>query len=104
MRGSDIEYNPVFFAYLIVTMDSIYMFVNQAKLPSNYTEHFEANQVKIELLNYDGIRDKLSGLVSMTSTKNIVYHFKAVHKLSNARAGGRSLRFQENSDFLFENQ
>lgn len=65
MRGSDIDYNPVFFAYLIVTMDTIYMFVDKAKLPSNYTEHLEENQVKIELLNYNDIRDKLATLVSI---------------------------------------
>lgn len=64
MRGSDIEYNPVFFAYLIVTMDTIYMFVDQTKLPDNYAKHCEENQVKIELLNYDDISDKLSTLVS----------------------------------------
>ncbi len=65
MRGSDIDYNPVFFAYSIITMDEIYLFVNQTKLPSNYIDHFERNQVKIELLNYDGIRDKLTTLVSV---------------------------------------
>lgn len=65
MRGSDIAYNPVFFAYLIVTMDNIYMFVDQTKLPSNYIDHFEEeNKIKIELLNYDDICNKLSTLVS----------------------------------------
>lgn len=64
MRGSDIEYNPVFFAYIIVTLDTIYLFLDQAKLPSNATEHFDKNQVKIELLNYDDIRVKLTTLVS----------------------------------------
>lgn len=64
MRGSDIEYNPVFFAYLIVTLDTIYLFVDQAKLPSNATEHFEENQVKIELLMYGDIHTKLTTLVS----------------------------------------
>lgn len=72
MRGSDIEYNPVFFAYLLVTMDKIYMFVNQAKLPSNFADHLQENQVQIEVLNYDDIRDKLSELVCITVSHNSV--------------------------------
>ncbi|KAG4080277.1 hypothetical protein HA402_010769 [Bradysia odoriphaga] len=69
MRGSDIEYNPVFFAYVIVTLDKIYLFLDQAKLPSNATDHFEQNQVKIELLSYDGIRDKLTALAQPSSSR-----------------------------------
>lgn len=72
MRGSDINYNPVFFAYLIVTLDKIFVFVDQEKLPENYAVHFEENQVKIDLLNYENIRDKLSALVSMKSVFLII--------------------------------
>lgn len=78
MRGSDIDYNPVFFAYLIVTLDKIFVFVDQEKLPSNYAAHFEENQVKIDLLNYENIRDKLSALVSI-KTKLIFKHLKQVY-------------------------
>lgn len=67
MRGSDIDYNPVFFAYLIITLDKIYVFVDQAKLPTNFADHFEENKVKIDLLNYEDIRSKLTTLVSMKS-------------------------------------
>lgn len=84
MRGSDIEYNPVFFAYLIITMDKIIMFVNQAKLPSNYADHLEANQVKIELLNYEDIRSRLSTLVSY---KNIFERHVILNVIINLHLG-----------------
>lgn len=71
MRGSDIAYNPVFFAYAIVTMDKIYLFVDQSKLPANYTEHLKENNVEIELLNYQNIRDNLATLVRFSTISNV---------------------------------
>lgn len=32
LRGTDIPYNPVFFAYAIVTMDQVFLYVDAAKL------------------------------------------------------------------------
>jgi len=34
LRGKDIEFNPVFFAYTIITLDAIYLFVNEEQLSS----------------------------------------------------------------------
>lgn len=81
LRGSDIDYNPVFFAYVIITLDKIYFFVDQAKLPANAAAHFEENQVKIEFLKYDDIRDKLSNLVSMKQFMMISYSLQAYSEI-----------------------
>ena len=35
LRGSDIDYNPVFFAYTILTPDNIYLFVEEEQLSSS---------------------------------------------------------------------
>jgi len=59
----------VFFAYLIITLDKIYVFVDKEKLPAHYADHFEENQVKVEILNYDGIRDKLSSLAQSPTSR-----------------------------------
>lgn len=32
LRGSDIQYNPVFFAYTAVTHDRVYLFVNEGQV------------------------------------------------------------------------
>ncbi|KAG6909923.1 hypothetical protein DXG01_014443 [Tephrocybe rancida] len=35
LRGSDIDYNPVFFAYAVITLDSINLFVEKAQLSAD---------------------------------------------------------------------
>lgn len=52
LRGSDIKYNPVFFAYAVITASELHFFVDSAKLPSNYAVHCESNGVEITLHPY----------------------------------------------------
>jgi len=42
LRGSDIEFNPVFFAYCIVTMDDVLLFIDKAKLSPEVEESISA--------------------------------------------------------------
>lgn len=62
-RGSDIDYNPVFLAYLIITKNEIYLFIDQEKLPSNFSDHLEANEVKVNIAGYNEISTVLKKLV-----------------------------------------
>lgn len=39
LRGTDIPYNPVFFAYAIVTLDNAILFVDSAKLNDDVYKH-----------------------------------------------------------------
>ena len=32
LRGSDIQYNPVFFSYTVVTLDKVHLFVNEGQV------------------------------------------------------------------------
>ena len=32
LRGSDIQYNPVFFSYTVVTPDRVFLFVNEGQV------------------------------------------------------------------------
>jgi len=41
LRGSDIDYNPVFFAYALVTADSTTLYINDAKLAPEVHEHLK---------------------------------------------------------------
>lgn len=52
LRGSDIEYNPVFFGYALITLDLVYFFVETDQLPENYQEHFAKNDVNVVLHEY----------------------------------------------------
>lgn len=45
LRGSDIEYNPVFFSYLIITPSSVMLFWGDGRLPSDVTDHLSGEGV-----------------------------------------------------------
>lgn len=62
MRGSDIDFNPVFFAYLLITHDEIHLFMNESKLPENFQEHQKENGVLIAVNKYDQIEEVLSAI------------------------------------------
>lgn len=64
LRGLDIDYNPVFFSYALVTHDDLHLFVSIDELPSNYREHFKANDVEVKLHAYDTVKEKLAKLIN----------------------------------------
>uniref|UniRef100_A0A1L8E2Y5 Putative xaa-pro aminopeptidase n=1 Tax=Nyssomyia neivai TaxID=330878 RepID=A0A1L8E2Y5_9DIPT len=69
LRGSDIPYNPVFFAYLIITLDDIYLFIDNKKLPNDFSAYEKANNVKINIKPYDMIEGFIGELVGKSTGK-----------------------------------
>ena len=65
LRGSDIDYNPVFFAYVIVTLDNITLFIDSSKLPASIENHFIENDVKVKVEDYNNVQTVLEKLVSV---------------------------------------
>ena len=59
-RGSDIEFNPVFFAFSIVTSHDVYLFVDSEKLDQATVEHLKGAQIK----PYEDIVPLLKNLAS----------------------------------------
>ncbi|XP_052748443.1 xaa-Pro aminopeptidase ApepP-like isoform X2 [Galleria mellonella] len=55
LRGSDIDYNPVFFAYLVITPASSILFWSSGSLPDTVTEQLKEEGVKIEVKPYSNI-------------------------------------------------
>ena len=51
LRGTDVKYNPVFYAYFIISLDEAWLFVNPEKL-SKKISHKLSND-KITILQYD---------------------------------------------------
>lgn len=45
LRGSDIDYNPVFFAYALITQDSATLYIDEKKLPQEVKEHLEGVKI-----------------------------------------------------------
>jgi Xaa-Pro aminopeptidase len=59
LRGTDIAFNPVFFAYAIVTLQGASLFVDSSKVSDKVYEHLGAS-VKVEA--YDAFFPALSSL------------------------------------------
>lgn len=53
VRGSDIPYNPVFYSYLIITHDQITLFINSARLPTDWNDHLRHNSAVVHVKTYD---------------------------------------------------
>ncbi|XP_055613093.1 xaa-Pro aminopeptidase ApepP-like isoform X2 [Uranotaenia lowii] len=62
LRGSDIDYNPVFFSYLIITTDDLYFFIDEKKLCPLIDNHFKSNQVQPKIYPYNEIHNNLKSL------------------------------------------
>ena len=60
LRGSDIECNPVFLAYALISRDSATLFVNQQRIEPDALAAL--NEAGIELAGYDEIADRLAAL------------------------------------------
>lgn len=50
LRGSDIEYNPVFFAYLLINSEGVYLYADCDSFSKEVKEYLDKN--RITLLNY----------------------------------------------------
>lgn len=69
LRGSDIDYNPVFWAYLVIPLASPpTLFVNIEQMSDAVYAHLEKNGVRIE--PYDSVVSYLEG-VSKTFGPNV---------------------------------
>ncbi|XP_055587081.1 xaa-Pro aminopeptidase ApepP-like [Uranotaenia lowii] len=55
MRGSDIRYNPVFFAYVIVSRSEILLFTNPERINSSVQEHFRSEGITVNVREYNDI-------------------------------------------------
>ena len=62
LRGNDIEYNPVFYAYMIITLDEQHLYVNPHKLTSEISRTLDNDGVIVSL--YDHYEKNLSNFPS----------------------------------------
>ncbi|KAF5288586.1 hypothetical protein FQA39_LY15365 [Lamprigera yunnana] len=61
LRGSDVEFNPVFFAYVIILPESIVLLIDPSKVTLSVQEHFkiEAGEIKIIIEPYNKVTELL---------------------------------------------
>ncbi|KTW27323.1 hypothetical protein T552_02307 [Pneumocystis carinii B80] len=68
LRGTDIPYNPVFFAYSLVTHDKIVLYIDDSKLDDHVREHLKC----VEIKPYDSVFKELATLKDEIDGKKVV--------------------------------
>ncbi|XP_067858197.1 xaa-Pro aminopeptidase 1 isoform X1 [Heptranchias perlo] len=91
LRGSEVQYNPVFFAFAIVGLNSIRLFIDEKHMEDPVVrEHLQldsdtAPSFKVHVLPYESILTELQTICSnMTSKEKVWISSKASHALSEA--------------------
>lgn len=64
LRGSDISYNPVFFAYVILTMDDVHLFVDTNRLTTDAQQQLVNEEVNAIYHSYEDIHSFLKQVAS----------------------------------------
>lgn len=64
LRGSDIPYNPVFFAYIILTLDDLHLFIDKNKLAEEAQQQLISEEVNVVYHPYGDIHDFLKKIAS----------------------------------------
>ncbi|NPA37876.1 MAG: aminopeptidase P family protein [Chlorobi bacterium] len=64
LRGNDVEYNPVFYSYLIISQNNINLFIDPHKITASTGKNLAADNVKVFL--YDDFYDFLNNLPSLS--------------------------------------
>jgi len=60
LRGFDVEYNPVFWAYIVVTMDDVLFYVDSSRFHPGVADHLASSNVNVR--PYTSIADDLRNL------------------------------------------
>ncbi|KJA26862.1 hypothetical protein HYPSUDRAFT_36019 [Hypholoma sublateritium FD-334 SS-4] len=61
LRGTDIDFNPVFFAYAVVTTNSVFLFINESQLDQSAKSYLKDH---VEIKPYNAFFDYLKQLPS----------------------------------------
>ncbi|KAF9566554.1 Creatinase/aminopeptidase [Agrocybe pediades] len=67
LRGSDIDFNPVFFSYAVITEDKVVLFINQEQLDESAKKYFGTH---VEIKAYTEFFPYLQGLAGSLELKD----------------------------------
>ncbi|XP_065919965.1 xaa-Pro aminopeptidase 1-like [Dysidea avara] len=72
LRGSDVTYNPVFFAYVIITMDDVRLFIDQSKLDHASKDHLMlGKEGGVKVYNYNEVIIHVTNLTNQNAAGKI---------------------------------
>ncbi|CAJ0939435.1 unnamed protein product [Ranitomeya imitator] len=72
LRGQDIPYNPFFYSYSLLTVDSIRLFVNDSRIPADVHTYLLTNcsaSMCVQILDYDKVRETVTDYVKGNDVK-----------------------------------
>lgn len=84
LRGSDLYYNPVFLAFSVVTLETVYLFVDELKITAQVIQHFQEDcfdKIRVEIRPYQLIKEFLTWLVNQQHDKIWVDFISILHGL-----------------------
>ncbi|KAJ1816644.1 hypothetical protein LPJ75_001960, partial [Coemansia sp. RSA 2598] len=90
LRGTDISFNPVFYAYVVVTADKVTLFVNESKLTDAVRAHLKG----IDIQPYEAIFGNVRAMASGDKTKLLA---GSSTSWALAQALGDSVKFAKSS-------
>ncbi|XP_017791834.1 PREDICTED: xaa-Pro aminopeptidase 1 isoform X2 [Habropoda laboriosa] len=64
LRGSDIPYNPVFFAYVILTLDDLHLFIDKNRLDQKAQQQLISEEINATYHSYENIHTFLKQIAS----------------------------------------
>lgn len=64
LRGSDIPYNPVFFAYVILTLDDLHLFIDKNRLSEKAQQQLVDEKVNVVYHSYEDIHTFLKEIAN----------------------------------------
>ena len=104
LRGSDVQCNPVFLAYILLTQEDTVLFVDREKLEDNALEQLETAKVKV--MPYEDFFSFLQNLtnqkvlLSPNTNQSVVNALKDNNQIIEAAVPGNLMKAQKNSTEL----
>jgi Xaa-Pro aminopeptidase len=106
LRSTDVLYNPVFYAYMIVSDDKSYIFCNQERFSSHQRAYFSEAGIELKSYSIDSLKNVVSDLLASGDTtlyfskeriNAAVYNFLLSQKLR-----GLPVKFRPAESFYIE--
>ncbi len=86
LRGSDIAYNPVFFAYLMLTSSSVYLFISEGQVSDAIKKHLRG-KVSVHVRAYSDVSAEVDKYAAENPDKKVTRsrHFQHILNLNVIR-------------------
>lgn len=104
LRGSDVQSNPVFLGYIVLSMDDAVLFIDQEKLDENAIQQMQESSVKV--MDYDGFFGYLNEikeqkiLISPNSNQSVFEALKNNNTFIKAPVPGNLMKAIKNETEL----